>query len=100
MTANDPVTETRSDASTVGPDRYRLVHESRAEYVLPLPSTIPAAVELLDIVRSALRAEGRSVTDAAVHQGEGAELVISYQVSADRNTVPMPQVPRRKVGFE
>ena len=92
-------TDSRSDAVNGSPDRYRLVHESRAEWVLPLPSTIPDAVELLDAVRSALHAEGRPVTDATVHQGEGGELIVSYQVATDHDTAAVPD-QRRKAGAQ
>ncbi|ARF55986.1 hypothetical protein B1H19_18945 [Streptomyces gilvosporeus] len=59
--------------------RYRLVREMRAEYVLPLPVSAPDLVEVLDAVRSQLRAAGRPLSDATVHQGDGPELVVSYE---------------------
>lgn len=64
------------------PTRYRLVHESRAEYVLPLSTSVPAVAELLDAVRTALLGDGRSVTEATVHLHEG-ELVASFMVEPD-----------------
>lgn len=67
---------------TTSPTRYRLVHESRAEHVLPLPASITAVAELLDAARSELRSAGRSLSDATVHLAEG-ELVVSYQVDTD-----------------
>lgn len=72
---------------TTAPHRYRLVHESRAEYVLPLPASVAAVAELLDTVRTALLADGRSVIEATVHLHEG-ELVASYMADLDAGPAP------------
>lgn len=109
MTANDPATQVRSTTTASGsrcgsapgaPHRYRMVHETRAEYVLPLPATVPDMAGLLDTVRAALHAEGRPPSDARVHQGAGGELVVSYQVSTHRRTATAPAPRRKVVGFQ
>lgn len=60
------------------PSRY-VVHETRAERALPFPVSLPVVAELLDTVRTELRAAGRPATDAELTIDPGErQLVVAY----------------------
>ncbi|WP_179852819.1 hypothetical protein [Streptomyces sp. 1331.2] len=54
---------------------------TRAERVLDVPVSLPDVAELLDVVRSELRAVGRAAADAELRLDERGLLAVSYLVA-------------------